>query len=152
MTITRGLSTQFLHARAGKWKDPSIKALDWRGKTLGILGLGKIGSQVADMATGLGFNVIYSNRHKAEGEPYEFVSREELFRRADVLLLLTPLTDETRGLINKKTIAQLKDEVIIVNVCEWSSGTDRWVTEVDDSSRTGSGRAGSGGCARKRER
>ena len=118
LTITRGLSTQFLHARAGKWKDPSIKALDWRGKTLGILGLGNIGSQVADMATGLGFKVIYSNRHRAEDEPYEFVSREELFKRADVRLLLTPLTDETRGLINKRTIKELKDGVIIVNVCE----------------------------------
>lgn len=74
------------------------------------------------MATALGFNVIYSNRHKSDSEPYEFVDRAELFRRADVLLLLTPLTEETRGLINSKTIGEMKDEVIIVNVCECPVG------------------------------
>ena len=88
---------------------------------MGIIGLGNIGAQVATMAQYLGFKVIYSNRHKSEEEDFEFVSRDELYKRADVVLLLTPLTDETRGMINTDSIAQMKDGVIIVNVCEWRS-------------------------------
>jgi len=121
LNITRGLSTQFLSARAGNWRDPTARAIDWRGATLGIIGLGNIGAQVATMAQYLGFKVIYSNRHKSEEEDFEFVSRDELYKRADVVLLLTPLTDETRGMINTDSIAQMKDGVIIVNVCEWRS-------------------------------
>jgi phosphoglycerate dehydrogenase-like enzyme len=70
------------------------------------------------MARYMGFKVIYSNRHQAEQEDFEFVSRGELYQRADVVLLLTPLTEETRGMVNKESISQMKDDVIIVNVCE----------------------------------
>jgi phosphoglycerate dehydrogenase-like enzyme len=98
-----------------------VRSIDWLGATLGVIGMGNIGSQVAAAATGLGLRVIYSNRHKSEDTPYEYVSKEELYARSDVILLLTPLTEETRGMINKHSISQMKDGVIIVNVGESQS-------------------------------
>lgn len=96
-----------------------VRSIDWLGATLGIIGMGNIGSQVAAAATSLGLRVIYSNRHPSEDTPYEYVSKEELYVRSDVILLLTPLTEETRGMINKHSISQMKDGVIIVNVGEY---------------------------------
>lgn len=84
---------------------------------MGIIGLGNIGKQVAESASALGFNIIYSNRRPSDVE-YEFVSKEELYKRADVVLLLTPLTKETRHLVDEKAFEQMKDGVLFVNVCE----------------------------------
>lgn len=120
LTVARGLSTQFLYARAGKWRDPSVRPLNWRKSTLGIFGLGNIGKQVADSAKALGFTVIYNNRSEVQGSGYEWVSKEELLRRSDIILLLVPLTPSTRHLIDKSAFDIAKDGVILVNVGEWS--------------------------------
>lgn len=116
LTIARGLNTQYLSARAGNWRDPSVKALNWRGKTLGIFGLGNIGTQVANSASALGFKIIYNNRSAVRGSRYEWVSKKDLLKRADIILVLVPLTEATRHFIDEKAFAQAKDGVILVNV------------------------------------
>lgn len=123
LVIVRGLSTQFLAARAGDWRDPSVKPLNWRNLTLGIIGLGNIGKQVASAASALGFKIVYSNRRPADVE-WEYVSKEELYKRSDVVLVLTPLTEETRHLIDQKAFGQMKDGVLFVNVCKWTRPAD----------------------------
>ena len=104
--------------RAGQWRTPSVPGHDWRTSTIGIIGLGNIGHQVATMASSLGIKVIYHNRTIVPNAPFEYVPLDELYKRADVVVPLTPLTEETVGLINTDSIAKMKDGVMIVNTCE----------------------------------
>ncbi|MCQ2558586.1 MAG: D-2-hydroxyacid dehydrogenase [Oscillospiraceae bacterium] len=96
------------------WDYPMIE-LD--GKTLGIIGFGRIGQAFGRMARAMGMNVIAYNRSRSpEGEAIaEYVSLEELLQRADVISLHCPLFPETKGIINRETIAKMKDGVILLN-------------------------------------
>lgn len=84
-----------------------------KGRTWGIVGLGNIGRAVAKIAEALGARVIACKR-SAVGD-VECVGIDELCVRSDIITLHCPLTDETRGLINKERISKMKDGVIIVN-------------------------------------
>lgn len=87
-------------------------------KTIGIVGLGNIGLWMAKMAQGFGMKVISYSRHKKQGDEYSFieqVSLEELLKRSDVISIHCPLTDETRGMIDRAAIESMKDGVIIIN-------------------------------------
>lgn len=117
--------------------DKRIKTIDWSSpanhnefcktvtrqielydKTIGIIGLGAIGFAFAKMANGFGMHVISYSRHKKEGPEYDFieqVSLEELLLRSDFISLHTPHTPETEHIINKDTIAKMKDGVILIN-------------------------------------
>ncbi len=88
------------------------------GLTFGIIGLGKIGLCAANIAKGFGMKVIAYSRHVKQGSEYAFieqVSLEELLERSDVISLHTPLTEQTRGMINRNTISRMKDGVILIN-------------------------------------
>lgn len=96
------------------WKSP---LMELAGKTLGVIGFGRIGQEVAKLAKAFGMNVIaYGPRYKSEpGASVPSVSLDELYARSDVISLNCPLTDETKGIINKDSIAKMKDGVIILN-------------------------------------
>lgn len=83
-------------------------------KTLGLYGLGAIGSQVARIASALGMRVIYHARRRRDCE-YEFVTAEELFRQSDFLSLHCPLTAETAHLIRRETLALMRRGAYLVN-------------------------------------
>ena len=103
---------------AGKWSAcPDFAFWDYplielAGKTIGIIGYGRIGQATAKAAQALGMNVIAYSRH-GQGEPY--VPLEELYARSDVISLHCPLTAENTGMINRKTLAKMKDGVILLN-------------------------------------
>lgn len=87
-------------------------------KTFGVLGLGNIGLCAARMAAGFGMKVIAYSRHKKTGPEYDFieqVSLDELYERSDVISIHCPLTDETRGMVDKQAFEKMKDGVIIIN-------------------------------------
>lgn len=93
------------------------------GKTLGIIGLGAIGALVAQAAGGLGMHVIgvepsaatiERNKHLFPAD-MEIVSYDELYKRSDYISVHVPLLDATRGLINKDSLAKMKDGVVIIN-------------------------------------
>ncbi|MBQ8327797.1 MAG: D-2-hydroxyacid dehydrogenase [Lachnospiraceae bacterium] len=87
------------------------------GKTWGIIGMGNIGKKVATIAKAFGCNVIYySASGNTDLEEYERVSLEDLCRRSDVLSLHCPLSDRTRGIINKQTLSLMKPSAILINV------------------------------------
>jgi len=86
-----------------------------RGKTLGIFGCGRIGGRVAEIAKVLGMQVIGYSRRGVDPAVAENVSFEELIRRSDVLSLHCPLTEETRGIISREVIAQMKDGAMLIN-------------------------------------
>ena len=91
------------------WDYPLIELV---GKTIGIIGYGRIGQATAKAAQALGMKVIAYSRH-GQGEPY--VPLEELYAQADVISLHCPLTAENTGMINRETLAKMKDGVILLN-------------------------------------
>lgn len=95
------------------------------GKTLGVLGMGRIGQQVARFAKALGMKIIYHNRHqvnaKIENElGAEYVDFDQLIKDADFLTLHAPATDETYHIINSKVFEQMKDTAFLINVARGS--------------------------------
>ena len=96
------------------WDYPLIELA---GKTIGLIGFGSIGRATAKIAAALGMKVLAYNRSiSEEGKKLaEYVSLEELLKRSDVVSLQCPLNAESRGLINEKTIAMMKDGAILIN-------------------------------------
>ncbi len=86
--------------------------MELQGKTLGIVGYGRIGRATAELARAFGMRVLAYSRH-GQGEP--FVPLEELYRQSDVVSLHCPLTKENAAMINAQTLAQMKDGVILIN-------------------------------------
>ena len=105
--------------QAGKWEKSRFMGVELTNKTLGVIGCGNIGSIVADRAIGLKMRVIafdpFLSEERAMALGVEKVELNDLFRRADLITLHTPLTDKTRSIIDKAAIAQMRDGVIIVN-------------------------------------
>lgn len=111
------------YIRAGSysgWKPDLLIGGDLTGKTVGLIGLGDIGSQVARMlAKGFSCKILYTDIKPNEALDYEiwsqFVSKEELLKQSDIISLHVPLLPSTKHLINKDTIAEMKDGVVIIN-------------------------------------
>ena len=110
-----------MDVRLGKWETaPAFSYFPYptgelRGKTIGIIGYGHIGKNVAKIADAFGMQVLIATRTQPENCPYPVVTAEEVFRRADVLTLHCPLTEQTKGLINKKSLALMKETAILIN-------------------------------------
>ena len=101
--------------------DPTIlMGCDVHSTTLGIIGLGRIGYQVARRARSFDMEVLYHNRNpnpRAEADlGAEYVALDELLQRSDFVSLTTPLTEETRGLIGRRELDLMKETAILVNV------------------------------------
>jgi glyoxylate reductase len=101
--------------------DPSyMLGREVHGSTLGIIGLGRIGEQVARRARGFDMTILYHNRRRKpqaeEALRARYVSQEELLATSDYVVLMVPLTPETRGLIGKAELARMKPTAILVNV------------------------------------
>ncbi len=96
------------------------------GMTWGIVGAGRIGSRVADVARALGCRVLTNRRHP-DGTS---VSLEALLSASDIVTLHTPLTDETRGLIGEGELAMMKDGVILVNMARGAVTDEQAVAEA----------------------
>ncbi len=105
--------------KAGKWEKSRFMGTELYNKTLGLIGMGQIGSYVAKLAQGWSMNVMgydpYLSMERAQKMGIEVVGLTELFQRADVISVHTPLTNETRGIVNADAIKQMKDGVMIVN-------------------------------------
>ena len=96
------------------WETPLIELA---GKTLGIVGFGQIGRAVARVAVAMGMKVLCTSRHRdgALPEGCRWATPEEIYAESDVISLHCPLNDDSRGMINRETIARMKDGVILLN-------------------------------------
>ena len=120
INAVRGLSRAERFVRAGEWSGgtPFPLTTDVRGKTLGILGMGRIGKRVAPVARALGMNVIYHNRTPITGTvpaAATYVSRATLLEQSDVVVLLVPLTEATKGFFGASDFGAMKDTAFFVN-------------------------------------
>ena len=106
--------------RRGEWKRDAFTGLELRGRTLGIIGLGKIGQAIADRARAMEMVVIgadpYVTAEQAAHHGVELMDMAMLLARADVLTVHVPLSRATRNLIGKSEIAQLRPGAIVLNV------------------------------------
>jgi D-3-phosphoglycerate dehydrogenase len=106
--------------REGRWDRKKFKGVELHGKTLGVLGLGKIGTLVAQRASSFGMTIVaydpYVSSERAARLGIKMLSLDDIFDVADMLTIHLPRTAETENLINAATIDQMKDGVRIVNV------------------------------------
>jgi D-3-phosphoglycerate dehydrogenase len=101
--------------RNRQWLKKELKRTELMGKTLGLVGAGNIGTELARRAIAFGMRVIAYDPLLKSHECVDLVSLEELFGQSDYISLHVPLTDTTRGMINSDTIATMKDGVTIIN-------------------------------------
>ncbi len=126
---------------AGKWEKNRFMGVEITGKTLGVIGCGNIGSIVATRAIGLKMHVVaydpFLSPERAVELGVEKVELDELFARADFITLHTPMTDKTRNIINKQTIARMKNGVRIINCARGGLIVEADLVEALNSGKVG---------------
>jgi len=110
----------------GEWRKKEIKRTELFKKTLGLVGIGRIATEVAIRAKAFGMKVVAYDKYVDSSDQAEMMSLDEVLAQADYLSLHTPLTDETKGMINKDALAKMKDGAIIIN-----TGRGKCVVEED---------------------
>jgi D-3-phosphoglycerate dehydrogenase len=119
MSLARMIPEACRTLKAGKWDKKRFEGRELAGKTLGVVGLGNIGRIVADRARGLRMNVIgfdpVLTAERAAALGIELVSIDAIWARADAVTVHTPLTADTKGLLNASVLPKLKKGVLLVN-------------------------------------
>ena len=98
-----------------EWLKKQLKRTELMGKTLGLIGAGNIGTELARRAIGFGMRVVAFDPLLKSHDIVDLVSLEELFTESDYISLHVPLTDTTKGMINSDTIAKMKEGIVILN-------------------------------------
>ncbi len=117
------------------WLKKELKRTELMGKTLGLMGAGNIGTELARRAIAFGMRVIAYDPLLKSHECVDLVNLDELFAQSDFISLHVPLTDSTKGMINSETVANMKDGVVIVNTARGGC-----VVEKDVVAALGSGK------------
>lgn len=119
LALNRNIPQAVSSLKSGQWDRKKFKARELSGKCLGIIGLGRIGIEVAKRAQAFGMCVVaydpFLSKKKAEQFEIELLELEDLLKRIDFLTIHTPLTEDTRHIIGKKEFNQMKKGVKILN-------------------------------------
>ena len=115
LTSVRRIHKAYDRTRNFNFSINGLTGFDLHGKTVGVVGTGRIGRIFIDICKGFGMNVIAYDKFQAEGYGINYVSLDELFEKSDIISLHCPLTDETRHLINAESIAKMKKGIVILN-------------------------------------
>ncbi len=129
LSLARGIPAGHNYVRDGRWEDPtepyvSMRGIELRGKTLGLLGLGSIGGKLSAIGAALGMNVMVYDPYVSASGDVTMASLETVLVEADFLSIHAPLTDETEGLLDEARLATMKKTAYIVN-CSDASIIDR---------------------------
>lgn len=121
ISLLRHISRADTSMHAGKWERSALLGSELKGRTLGIVGLGRIGGEVATRARAFGMSVLAHDPYIAKPRfealrVQEIDSLDALLEQSDILTVHTPLTDETKGMIGKREIARLPRQSIVVNM------------------------------------
>lgn len=119
LSIVRRVPGADRSMKAGEWDRKEFSGIELYGKTLGLVGAGRIGAAVADRARSFGMRVVaydpYLDRQRAAEREIELVPLDDVIARADVLSVHVPLTDSTRGIIGDAQFARMKPGVYVLN-------------------------------------
>jgi glyoxylate reductase len=141
LAVARRIPEADRFVRAGAWRGWAPDLLlgsDLSGKTLGIVGLGRIGHAVARRADGFGMRVVYAAPRTVSGVDYERLPLEELLARAEVLSLHCPLVPETHHLVGSRELARLPRGAILINTARGALvDTSALVAWLADGGRAG---------------
>ena len=115
LTSVRRIHKAYNRTRDFNFSLSGLTGFDLHGKTVGVIGTGRIGRIFIDICRGFGMKVIAYDYFPATNSDIEYVSLDELFRRSDIISLHCPLTDETRHMVSPEAIEKMKKGVIILN-------------------------------------
>ncbi len=120
LAVMRKIAYADREMRHGKWPKKKCKGIEMYGKTLGIIGIGRIGREVAKRARAFGMKIIYYDVFKLDDRTanelgVEYRDLDDLIGEADVITLHVPLLPETKHMINAERIAKMKDGAIVIN-------------------------------------
>jgi D-3-phosphoglycerate dehydrogenase len=119
LALVRRIARADASLRRGEWERKRFQGIELHGKTLGLVGAGRIGSEVAKRARAFGMRVVaydpYLAGERAEGLEIELVTLPELCERADIITIHVPLTAETRGMIGSAELALMKPAAYLIN-------------------------------------
>lgn len=115
MSLNRKTHRAYNRTRENNFNIGGLTGFDLFGKTLGIIGLGKIGSIVADIASGYGLKVISFDKAKRPNNKVKYVSLDKLLNTSDIISLHCPLMKATHHIINSENISKMKDNVMLIN-------------------------------------
>jgi D-lactate dehydrogenase len=117
--VMRKISRSYMNLKNEHLGNDVYTGLEFKNKTIGIIGTGAIGSEVVRIAKGIGMNVlaydIFPNDKLVEKYDFRYVELDELLKNADIISLHTPLTKDNFHMINKEKITLMKQQVIIIN-------------------------------------
>ena len=115
LTSIRRIHKAYIRTKDFNFSLNGLTGFDLHGKTVGVIGTGKIGRIFIDICRGFGMNVIAYDKFPAEGSGIEYVSLDELWERSDIISFHCPLTDENRHMVNADSIAKMKKGVVLIN-------------------------------------
>ena len=115
LTSIRRIHKAYIRTRDFNFSLNGLTGFDLHGKTVGVVGTGKIGRVFADICKGFGMNVLAYDKFPAADSGLNYVSLEEIWKQSDIISFHCPLTEETKYLVNKETISRMKKGVVLIN-------------------------------------
>lgn len=111
LSLSRGICASDRMMRERLWAKGKVNCFELAGRKVGIISMGIVGSEIAELLKSVGMHVSYYDKYKAGGS-----GLEKLLRESDVIVLASPLTEETRGLIGRKELSIMRKGAILINV------------------------------------
>jgi len=135
ISLLRHITRADTSMHAGKWERSALLGSELKGRTLGIVGLGRIGGEIAGRARAFGMNVVGYDPYIAQSRfealrVQQLESIDTLLEQSNILTVHTPLTDETTGMIGKREIARLPRQSIVVNMARGGIVDERAMLEA----------------------
>ena len=115
LTSIRRIHKAYIRTKDHNFSLSGLTGFDLHGKTVGVIGTGKIGRIFIDICRGFGMNVIAYDKFPAKDTDIEYVELEEIWKRSDIISLHCPLTDENMHMINDESIEMMKKGVVLIN-------------------------------------
>ena len=134
--VARFVGTSNYTMRNGEWNKKKYEGVELSGKTLGIVGMGRIGKSLANKATALGMKVVYNDAFgKVDGVEYEFLDLKDLLKVSDFVSLHVPYDKNVGSLIGKEELAIMKDGAYLINCARGKVVDEEALLEALDSGK-----------------
>ena len=115
LTSIRRIHKAYIRTKDFNFSLNGLTGFDLHGKTVGVIGTGKIGRIFIDICRGFGMNIIAYDKFPAADSGIEYVDLDELWEKSDIISFHCPLTEENRHMVNRDTIAKMKKGVVLIN-------------------------------------